>query len=141
MIGALVARKALTDAFDALNRHDLKKFMSVWRDDGVFVYPGEIRESGKFQGKDAVGGWFRHFFEQFPEIDFEIQDVCVRNIFDLVGNNVITAHWNLKLTNRDGRAGQNRGVTVVHIKHGKVILANDFLYDLGENFRLNWSVN
>jgi len=68
MIGALVARHALTRAFDALNRRDLPAFMSAWRDDGVFIYPGEIPESGTFQGKSAVEGWFRRFFEQFPEI-------------------------------------------------------------------------
>jgi len=27
--------------------------------------------------------------KQFPEIRFEIQDIWVRNIFDLTGNNVI----------------------------------------------------
>lgn len=138
MIGALVARRAIAGAFDALNRHDVQKFMSAWHDDCVFFFPGEIRESGKFQGKNAVEGWFRHFCEQFPEISFEMQDICVRNIFDLIGNNVIAAHWNLKLTNREGRAGQNSGVTVVHIKHGKVFLAKDFLFDQGENFRLIW---
>ena len=68
MIGALVARKALAGAFDALNRHDLPTFMSAWRDDGAFVYPGDIPESGTFQGKSAVEGWFRRFFEQFPRI-------------------------------------------------------------------------
>ncbi|MBZ5672357.1 MAG: nuclear transport factor 2 family protein [Acidobacteriia bacterium] len=139
MIGALVARKALADAFDALNQHDLPKFMSAWRDDGVFVYPGEIPESGTFQGKSAVEGWFRHFFEQFPGIRFDIQDLCVRNIFDLSGTNVVAVHWNIQLTNREGRVGQNSGVTVVNIKGGKVFLVKDFIFDLGDNFRRNWS--
>ena len=139
MIGAIVARKALAGAFDALNRHDLPKFMSAWRDDGVFVYPGEIPESGTFQGKGAVEGWFRRFFEQFPVIRFDVQDVCVRNIFDLSGTNVVAVHWNLQLDNREGRAGQNSGVTVVSISRGKVFLAKDFIFDLGENFRRNWS--
>jgi ketosteroid isomerase-like protein len=140
MIGALIAKKVLAGAFDALNRHDVQKFMSVWHDDCMFIFPGEVPESGKFQGKNAVEGWFQHFCEQFPEINFEMQDICVRNIFDLVGNNVIAAHWNLKLTNREGRAGQNSGVTLVHIRHGKVILGQDFLFDVGENFRLNWGI-
>jgi ketosteroid isomerase-like protein len=139
MIGALVAKKAVARAFDALNSHDLPKFMSTWRDDGVFVYPGEIPESGTFQGKGAVEGWFRRFFEQFPEITFDLQDLCVRNIFDLAGTNVVTAHWNIRLTNRDGRAGQNSGVTVVSIERGKVFRVKDFIFDLGENFRRNWS--
>jgi len=139
MIGALVAKKSLAGAFDALNRHDLQKFMSAWRDDGVFVYPGEIPESGTFQGRTAVEGWFRHFFEQFPRIEFVIQDLCVRNIFDLVGTNVVAVHWNIQLTNREGRVGENSGVTVVKIKRGKVFLVKDYVCDLGDNFRRNWS--
>ena len=139
MIGALVARKALAGAFDALNRHDLPKFMSAWRDDGVIVYPGEIPESGTFQGKSAVEGWFRHFFEQFPGIRFDIQDLCVRNIFDLSGTNVVAVHWSIQLTNREGRTGQNSGVTVVNIRRGKVFLVKDFIFDLGGELRRSWS--
>jgi ketosteroid isomerase-like protein len=139
MIGALLAKKALADAFDALNRHDLPKFMSAWRDDGVFIYPGDIPESGTFKGKSAVEGWFRRFFEQFPGIQFDVQDICVRNIFDLTGTNVVAVHWEIQLANRDGRVGRNSGVTVVSIQRGKVFLVKDYIFDLGENFRLNWS--
>lgn len=139
MIGALVAKKALAGAFDALNRHDLPKFMSSWREDGIFVYPGDIPESGSFRGKTAVEGWFQRFFEQFPGISFDIQDLCVRNIFDLAGTNVVAVHWNIELRNREGRVGQNSGVTVVSIKRGKVFHVKDFIFDLGDNFRRNWS--
>jgi ketosteroid isomerase-like protein len=139
MIGALIARKALRGAFDALNRRDLQTFLSAWRDDGVFVYPGEIAESGTFRGKSAVEGWFRGFFEQFPKIRFEVRDVCLRNIFDLVGTNVAAVHWDIELTNREGWAGRNSGVTIVTIERGKVVLAKDFIFDLGEVFRRNWS--
>jgi uncharacterized protein len=139
MIGALVAKKAIANAFDALNRHDLTKFMSAWRDDGVFIYPGEIPASGTFEGKSAVEGWFRNFFAQFPRIQFDVQDICVRNIFAFSGTNVVAVHWNIQLTNRDGRAGQNSGVTVISIKGGRVVHIKDFIFDLGENFKLNWS--
>jgi hypothetical protein len=138
MIGALVAKKAIADAFEAMNRHDLSKFMSAWRDDGVFIYPGEIPVSGTFQGKSAVESWFRNFFDQYPRIQFDVQDICVRNIFALTGTNVVAVHWNLQLTNRDGRVGQNSGVTVINIKGGKVFQVKDFIFDLGENFKLNW---
>lgn len=50
-------------AFAALDRHDLPQFMSAWRDDGVFIYPGEIPESGTFTGRSAVEGWFRFIFD------------------------------------------------------------------------------
>jgi ketosteroid isomerase-like protein len=139
MIGAVVAKKAIANAFDALNRHDLVKFMSAWRDDGVFIYPGEISASGTFQGKSAVEGWFRKFFEQFPKIQFDVQAICVRNIFALGGTNVVAVHWNVHLTNREGRVGQNSGVSVISIGGGKVVHVKDFIFDLGENFKLNWS--
>lgn len=139
MIGALVAKKAIANAFEAMNGHNLSKFMSAWRDDGVFIYPGEIPASGTFQGKSAVESWFRNFFDQFPRIQFDVQDICVQNIFALTGNNVVSVHWNIQLTNREGRVGQNSGVTVITIKGGKVTHVKDFIFDLGENFRLNWS--
>jgi ketosteroid isomerase-like protein len=139
MIGALVAKKAIAGAFEAMNRHDLPKFMSAWRDDGVFVYPGEIPASGTFRGKSAVEGWFRNFFDQFPRIQFDLRDICVRNIFALTGTNVVAVHWNIHLTNREGRVGENSGVTVITIKGGKVIRVKDYIFDLGENFKLNWS--
>jgi ketosteroid isomerase-like protein len=140
MIGALMARKAVASAFDALNRHDLPVFMSAWRDDGVFVYPGDILASGTFQGRAAVEGWFSRFLAQFPTIRFEIHDICVRNLFDLAGTNVVAAHWDVHLTNRDGRVGQNSGVTVISIKRGKVFRVKDFIFDLGADFRHNWGV-
>ena len=56
MIGALVAKKAVAASFEAMNQHDLTKFMPVWRDDCVFIYPGEIYASGTFRGKSAVEG-------------------------------------------------------------------------------------
>jgi ketosteroid isomerase-like protein len=139
MIGALMAKKALAGAFAALDRHDLATFMAAWRGDGTFVYPGEIPESGRFEGKAAVEGWFRRFFEQFPVIKFDVRDICVRNIFDLVGTNVAAVQWVIHLKNRDGREGTNSGVTVVTIRGGKVVLAQDYISDLGENFRKNWS--
>jgi len=139
MIGALVARKAIAGSFQAMNRHDLAKFMSAWQDDGVFIYPGEIHASGTYRGKNAVEGWFRGFFDQFPKIQFDIQDICVRNIFALGGNNVVAVHWNILLTNREGREGQNSGVTVITVKGGKVTQVRDFIFDLGNNFKLNWS--
>ncbi len=139
MIGALIAKSKLAGAFDALNRHDLPKFMLAWRDDATFVYPGDIPESGVFQGKNAVEGWFRRFFEQFPTIQFDVQDICVRNILDFRGSNVAAVHWNIHLKNQAGRVGNNSGVSLVSIKGGKVLYVKDFIFDLGENFRANWS--
>ena len=134
----MVAKKALASAFDAINRHDLPEFMSAWREDGVFIYPGDIPESGTFEGKSSVENWFRRFFDQYPRIHFEVQSISVANSFDLFGNNEAAVHWNLQLTNQDGREGENSGVTMISIEGGKVVRVKDFIFDLGEEFRLNW---
>lgn len=139
MIGTLMSKKAIAGAFEALNQHDLAKFMSGWRDDGVFIFPCDIPESGTFQGKSAVEAWFLRFFEQLPEIRFEIEDICVRNSSDLVGDNVLAVQWTQRLTNRKGRAGTNSGVTVITVQRGKVISVKDCLFDTGSEFRRNWS--
>ncbi len=138
MIGALLAKKAVAGAFRALSNHDLAAFMAPWRDDGVFTYPGELWASGTFTGKGAVEEWCRGFFAQYPQIRFDVQQVCVENIFALTGTNTVAVHWDIHLTNRSGRVGRNSGVTVISLEGGRVVRVKDFLFDLGENFRLNW---
>jgi uncharacterized protein len=138
MIGAVIARKAAARAFRALSNHDLAGFMSAWRDDGVLIYPGDMWASGTFIGRTAVQQWCQKFFEQFPEIRFDVQHICAENIFAMTGTNTIVVHWNIHLTNRTGRIGQNSGVSVISLKGGKVMEVRDFVFDLGENFRLNW---
>ena len=139
MIGTLIARKAVRKAFQALSNHDLDGFMSAWRDDGVLTYPGEMWGSGIFNGKSAVTDWCRKFFEQYPKIFFDVQQITAEKIFAFTGTNVFIVHWNIYLTNKEGREGQNSGVSVITLKDGKVIQVKDFVFDLGENFRLNWS--
>ena len=140
MIGTIIARRAVARSFLALNNHDLATFMKPWRDDGEFIYPGEIPASGVYKGKPAVEAWFARFLEQFPSIRFDVQDVCVRNIFDFVGTNAVVVHWEVDMTNRDGWSHHSTGLTLIYIQWGKVLRSQDYIFDLGENFRRNWSV-
>lgn len=139
MIGALIAKKKIANVFNAMNRHDLATFMADWRDDGVYIYPGEIAESGTFIGKGAVQEWFRHFFEQFPSIQFDVRDICVKNIFDLKGTNVVAVQWDVRLTNREGYTGDNTGISMIAIESGKVIMVKNYVFDLGSTFKSYWS--
>ena len=140
MIGAFIAKKKISSAFDALNRRDFSAFLSAWRDDCVFIYPGDISASGKMEGKTSIENWFQNFMDQFPKIKFTIKNICVENIFDFVGTNVVTAHWDVSLTNRDGKEIQNSGITIINIKFGKAGLVIDYLFDTGEKFKTAWGV-
>ena len=138
MIGALIVKRTLTHTFESLNRRDMAQFLAVWSADGEFIYPGDIPVSGHFKGKDRVESWFQGFLDQFPEIHFTVRDVCVRNIYDLVGNNVAAVHWDVQLKNKAGYEGQNRGITLVTIRGGKAVCVEDFLFDLGDIFHRLW---
>ena len=138
MIGAIIAKKETAKAFEAMNNHDLRRMMSFFRDDAVFIYPGEIWASGTNTGKASIEEWFRKFFDQYPKIQFDIQQICVKNIFAMGGTNVVAVHWNLSLTNRSGRVGENSGVNVITLRAGKIIHDKTFVFDMGQNYKLNW---
>ena len=139
MIGAIIARQAVKSGFDALNDRNLGKFMKAWADQSIWIFPGSLSVSGKFVGKDNVRKWFDHFQEQFPQRKFTLKHLGVGSIFALGGNNVISAYWNLELTNKAGLKFQNSGVTVLIIKGAKVVQGEDFLSkSSGEDFTKIW---
>ncbi len=57
----------------------------------------------------------------------------------MTGANVVAVHRKIHLTNREGRDGENSGVTVVSIARGKGYHVKDYIIDLGDNVRRNWS--
>ena len=140
MIGALIAKYKINHAFDALNRRDFEAFLSDWRDDCTFVYPGDLPVSGKFEGKDAIAKWFKNFLDQFPQLTFTVKNLCIDNVFDFVGTNTVAAHWDIDYTNKDGKKIQNSGVSIIKIKFGKAELVTDYYFDTGDKFRTAWSV-
>ncbi len=139
MIGALIARQAVKSGYNALNDRNLDKFMKAWSEQSIWIYPGNLSVSGKHVGKDKVKKWFAHFQEQFPQMKFNLNHLGVGSIFAFSGNNVISAHWDLELTNRTGSKYQYNGITVLEIKGAKVIKGQDFLFNCsGEDFSKMW---
>ncbi len=140
MIGTLIAKKKVSSAYDALNRRDIPAFIADWTDDCAFIFPGNLPISGTMKGRTAVEAWFQNFMKQFPKARFTVQDICAKKSFDLVGTNVVTAHWVLDLTNRDGRDFQNSGVTVINLRFGKAFLVKDYLFDPADMLKAAWGM-
>ncbi len=140
MIGTLIAKKKVSSAYGALNRRDIAAFIADWTDDCAFIFPGNLPISGTMKGRAAVETWFQNFLKQFPKARFTVKDICAKNTFDLVGTNVITSHWVLDLTNRDGKEVQNSGVTVINLRLGKAFLVKDYLFDPDTTLRTAWGM-
>ena len=138
MIGAIIAKKKIMGAFDALNRKDISAFLSDWKDDSVFIYPGHVSVSGRFEGKTNIEKWFRNFLDHFSKIKFTVKSVAVKNLFDFIGTNVVIANWDIDLTTSDGNEINNSGVTVINLKMGKAFLVQDYIFDTGEKHRKAW---
>lgn len=139
MVGALIAKQAIRSGFDALNKGDLEKFLKTWSENAIWIYPGKVKAGGQYTGKAEVKRWFEEFITQFPQRKFTLKNVGVDNIFDLVGNNIISAQWDLELTNKDGLKSTNSGVTVLKIKGSKVIHGEDFMATSdGDDYKRAW---
>lgn len=140
MIGAMIAKMKVRSAFQALNQRNFAKFSADWREDCVFVYPGDIEVSGKHEGRDTIFKWFENFLDQFPRLQFTLKNIAVDKLFDMVGSNTIIVHWELSATNKDGKEVQNSGVTTIDLKFGKAVYVIDYIFNTGLEWREGWGV-
>jgi len=138
MIGALIARQQVKQAFACLNRKDIDAFLAGWDKDATFKYPGVLSVSGSYSGQAAIQSWFTGFFQQFSRIQFELKHICVENLFDVSGNNTVIANWDIKLTNRHGLDVENSGVNLIRIRNRRVVEVQDFFF-YQERLSLGWS--
>ena len=138
MIGAIIAKKKARSGFDALNRRDLDAFLANWGEAATYIYPGNLSVSGEFEGKEAIKEWCQKFMEQFPQVIFDIKNICVQKIFSIdFSTNVVTVEWDGSFTNNDGKEFKNSGVTVINIKKGKVVLVRQYIFD-AETAKIAW---
>lgn len=139
MIGAIIAKSAVRRAFSHFNDRNLDAFMAAWAPDAVFHYPGNAVASGVFSGKPTVRAWFARMMEQFTSINFTLRSICVQNIFDLTGSNVVSVEWDLEIRRADGKLYQNTGVSQISLRRGKATRVTDYIFDL-DKVEDAWSV-
>ena len=138
MIGALIAKSKVTSSYDLLNNRDIKSFLANWHDEATFVYPGNISASGEIKGKKAIEEWFQGLLDQFPTFKNTPKNVCVKNILDVVGTNVVTVEWDEENITKDGNKVQLAGVTVITLKFGKAMHAQDYIFNTDDEIRKAW---
>ena len=129
MLGAIISKQKVRTAFSYFNDRNMDKFLSLWDDNAIFIYPGNVSVSGTNKGKSAVSAWFNNLMDAGPSVHFSIKSICVDNIFDLIGINVITVEWDNSVTNRKGINILVSGVSVIRIKKGKIIKVCDYIFD------------
>jgi len=120
MIGVLIAKRLARRSYDAINRGDMPAIMKGWHPHATFTYPGHISVSGTRTGRAEIEEWLRHFIEAIPTRTFRPLSVAVENVFDVVGNNVISVQWDHRPVNGAGEEFYVTGVTVSTERWGKL---------------------
>lgn len=130
MIGAYILKKMMGSGTNVMNERDVDKILKHWRDDAVMIYPGSTLVSGRTEGKAAMKEFFQKFMQQFPEMQFSIKDSYIQNMFALGFSNILASEFEVTYTNKHGETFENRGVTVIQIKNGKVQQIQDYYFDV-----------
>ena len=137
MIGAILLKWMAGSGMDDWNRRDVSKIMSHYTDDGVYIYPGKMSVSGKYEGKKAIEEFFYKYVEQFPELNFKIKNTFVKNILDPCFCNTLAVEFECVVINRNGETFENGGVGVTKVKWGKVVSIQDYYFDT-DKLRRAW---
>jgi ketosteroid isomerase-like protein len=97
---------------DAINRHDIDALMEAFSPDCVFENTAPPPDGGRFEGQDAVRGFWLRWFAWNPgarfdtEEMFAVDDRCV-------------VRWVYRKT-RDGKPWHLRGVDLFRVRDGRV---------------------
>jgi ketosteroid isomerase-like protein len=129
MIGAMLSKRAARAVYEAINRRDLDTLLQAMAEEVVFDFPLEPGEEGHHVGKPSVAQWFQTFFDDYPEIAFTLRHVSVEDIFALGGTNTVHAEWDLAYADRDGKRFQNRGVTAIGFRGGRIVRLRDYIFE------------
>jgi uncharacterized protein len=129
MLGALLARHAGREAFDAMNRMEVDALLEDWADDAVFEYPGRSTLAGRFEGKEAIRDWFVQRFARLQRVHYTLVHVSVAELFALGGTNTLLVEWLLTEERPDGTVSHLSGVTSAHLHAGKVVQVRDYVFE------------
>ena len=129
MIGAVMTKRAVAQSYDAISRQDLDALQGMFHEDAVLEFPGDTVMSGRFEGWEAIRGWFDRWFKMSPETRFTPRHVLVENIFALGASNVVHVEWDLDEVTRQGDHNHLTGVTTFGIDGGKGRQVVIYIYD------------
>jgi len=131
MIGAIIAKKKARTAFECLNRRDIDGFLAGWAEDAHFFHPGNVPGiSGEMENKEAAREWLQKFMDRFPSMVMSVNSVCVQNLCPFCRNNMVMVEWDIDLRDVQDQEWQNKGITVISVAKGKVVLVRNYIFDL-----------
>lgn len=98
---------------EAFGRHDVDGVMRAMTPDCVFENTCPPPDGERYEGWDAVRGFWERFFRSSPSAEFEAEEM-----FACADRCVV--RWIYRWADGEGRKGHVRGVDVFRVRGGKV---------------------
>jgi len=105
---------AAVDRFnEAFNRHDVDAVMAAMTKDCVFENTYPPPDGERFEGRDAVRGFWEKFFRSSTNAVFKTEEIFAE------GDRCVV-RWRYDWAGKDGKPGYVRGVDIIRVREGKV---------------------
>jgi ketosteroid isomerase-like protein len=125
MIGALIAKNAVSKGMNSVMNGDLDALRSVFHQDASVVYPTK----GTIAGQPAIVEFYRQFITVFPKVQAIVHVGTIENPFDLVGTNVLALSFEVHTTNRSGITFTQEGMMLIRLRRAKIMLLRYYFSD------------
>ena len=98
---------------EAFGRHDVEDVMRAMTDDCVFENTCPPPDGERYEGREAVRGFWERFFRSSPDAAFETEEV-------LASGDRCVVRWRYRWVGKEGTPGHIRGVDLFRVRDGKV---------------------
>jgi uncharacterized protein (TIGR02246 family) len=113
-------RRLVTEQLAKLNAQDIDGFLEFCDPDAVFAFPGTSLLSGVHHGTEEIRRFFQMLFQLVADLHFEYRHL-------LVGRDRAAIEWEDSGHTFRGEPFDNRGVTVMHFRDGRLVEMRDHL--------------
>lgn len=129
MIGALATRILYPRSFAAVRRKDLGAVCRNLAEDAVYEIPGQSAISGRYQGREAIEGFWRRVFERYETFDPKLKRLALLHPFAFGATNTIFTEWVADVVTSDGRSMHADIATVLEMRRGKAVHVTDYFFN------------
>jgi ketosteroid isomerase-like protein len=106
--------RAVIDRFnEAFNRHDVDAIMSLMTDDCIFENTSPAPDGERFEGQEAVRGFWERMFASAPTAHFETEELFP------AGDRCV-GRWRYSWADANGAPQHVRGVDLFRVRDGRV---------------------
>ncbi len=113
----------------AIRRKDQQAVCRAMSDDAVFEFPGRSTLSGRYEGREAIEGFWHRAFERYRTFNMRPTRIALVHPYAFGATNVGLVEWVMDGVTYDGLTPHFEGVAVIEIQRGKMVHGRDYFLD------------